>query len=208
VIYSFFDGNDGGLPLGSLILDAVGNLYGTTNNSFFFNYGTVFQLTPSGSGWTENTLYSFTDGNDGGRPIGGVILDGSGNLFGTTSFAGSGQGGTVFELTPLQGGWMFNLLQSFTGYQEQATGPHASLFMDTARNLYGTTYGIEGGPDYGTVFQLTPTGNGWMQTVLHSFTGSDGELPISNVIFDGSGNMFGTASQGGGGAGVVWEIIP
>jgi uncharacterized repeat protein (TIGR03803 family) len=183
-----------------VIFDTAGNLDATTDS-------TVFELTPSSSGWSEKTLYTFSGGNDGEGPVGGLIFDASGNLYGTTSFAGSGSGGTVFELTPSQGGWTFHLLQSFPGYQNLATGPHASLAMDSRGNLYGTTEGVTGGPDYGTVFELTPTGNGWTQTILHSFNGMDGQLPLSNVIFDPRGNLYGTASQGGG-YGVVWEINP
>jgi len=206
VIYNF-GGNSGGSPQSGVILDSNENLYGTTQQGFGYNYGTVYELTPSGAGWSENTLYSFLEGDDGGQPIGGLLFDTAGNLYGTTSFGGSGGGGTVFELSHSGSGWAFNLLQSFPGYQQLATGPHASLTMDSAGNLYGTTYGEEGGPNYGTVFELSPTSSGWVPTVLHYFDGFDGQLPISNVIFDASGNMYGTASQGAG-YGAVWEITP
>jgi uncharacterized repeat protein (TIGR03803 family) len=206
VLYAF-GGNSGGTPLSGLILDAAGALYGTTQYSFGFNYGTVFKLTRSGSNWSESDLYSFTDGSDGGMPTGGLIFDGSGNLYGTTPFAGVGSGGTAFELVPSNGSWTFNLLQSFPGDGQHATGPNASMTFGATGNLYGTTTGTSSGPDYGTVFELTPTSGGWTQTVLHAFAGSDGELPFSNVIFDSSGNLYGTASQGGG-YGVVWEITP
>lgn len=206
VLYSFTGGSDGSQPFAGLIFDNVGNLYGTTFVGGTFGYGTVFQLTPSGSGWTETVLYSFHGESDGSEPVGGLIFDRSGNLYGTTSTWDAGKGGTVFKLTPSDGTWVFALLYSFTGQG----GPLASLTMDATGNLYGTTYGVG---FFGNVFKLTRSGNGWTYTSLHDFTGYyDGANPWGNVILDASGNIFGTSSFGYGGypdcCGVAFEITP
>jgi len=216
-LYSFSGGNDGGGPSG-LTFDNAGNLYGTTNGGGTYSAGTVFQLTPSGSGWTEKILYSFQGGNDGGIPVAGVIFDPSGNLYGTTSGGGQGGGGTVFKLTPSNGSWTFSLVYSFIS--NGGGGPGANLVMDAAGNLYGTT--VNGGSGNcsngcGTVFKLMPSGGSWTYNLLHEFTGgSDGAFPVCEVVFDANGNLYGTASQGAltgcqyypGGCGTVWEITP
>jgi len=178
VLYSFTGKLDGSTPYSGVIFDQAGNLYGT-NTTGLGAYGRVYQLTPSGSGWIEHTLYGFTGGNDGAYPVGGVISDQSGNLYGTTNSTAYGGGGTVFELKPSNGGWMFNLLYSFTGNQLQ--GPYASLAMDAAGNLYGTTYG-DGAYGLGSVFKLTPSGGSWTYTDLHDFSGSDGQNPAGGVV--------------------------
>ncbi len=205
VIYSFVVvQNDGYMPQSGVLFDRSGNLYGTTYWGGA-DWGTVYELTPSGSGWTEQLLYSFQNGNDGVWPIGGLLLSPSGNLFGTTSTGGANGGGTVFELQPSQGSWIYTLLYSFTG----SGGPQASLTMDAAGSLYGTTY-YDGAYGWGSVFKLTPSNGGWTYTSLHDFTGgNDGSRPVSDVIFDGQGNLYGTASlDGANRQGVVWEITP
>jgi uncharacterized repeat protein (TIGR03803 family) len=217
VLYAFMGGNDGSSPYSGVIFDNAGNLYGTTEGggvngcAAMPGCGTVFQLVPSGSGWTENILYKFTGANDGGYPLAGLIFDQSGNLYGANSYGGAGGGGTVFELTPSGGRWTYKLLYSFTGGTR--CGPWGTLVMDTSGNLYGTTY-CDGANGAGSVFKLTPSGGTWTYTSLHDFTyGSDGGFPISNVVFDANGNLYGTASGGGTGCnnfgcGVVWEITP
>src|SRR5208283_2739933 len=131
----------------------------------------VFQLTPSGSGWTENVLYTFQNGSDGAQPEGGLIFDSSGNLYGTTSFAGGHNGGTAFELTPSNGGWKFTPVYGFNGFG--SAGPTASPSIDNG-NLYGTTDG-DGASGYGDVWELTPSNGVWTYTSLYDFTGrSDG----------------------------------
>ena len=200
--------NDGANPYSSVVFDPAGNLYGTTFLGGAGGYGTVFQLTPSGSGWTENILYSFQDSSDGGQPFGGVVLDNAGNLYAATSTGGSGNGGTVYELAHSGGGWTFGVLYSFTGLGDQP-GPNGSLTMDAAGNLYGTTT-KDGAQGAGTVFKLTPSGGGWTETDLYDFPGgSQGGVPYGSVLIDASGNLYGTASQGGThGYGVIWEITP
>ncbi len=199
-----FNGSDGSMPNSALVFDDVGNLYGTDLG------GTVFQLTPSGSGWTMNILHAFRGGNDGYDPYPGPIFGPSGSLYGGTAAGGQGNGGTVFELTPSGGGWTYTLLYSFTGPGGNC-GPVGNLVMDGAGNLYGTT-NWDGPYNAGTVFKLTPSGGSWTYTLLHNFTGgSDGESPGSALIFDKSGNLYGTTYWGGAaacseGCGVVFEI--
>ena len=215
VLHSFGGAGDGSIPYRSVLtFDNAGNLYGTTYLGGSSNYGTVFQLTPSGSGWTEKVIYSFTDGSDGGYPYAGLIFDQSGNLYGATTDGGTGGGGTVFELSPSGGGWTYSVLYSITGPLGYQCGPAWALVMDAGGNLYDTTQ-CDGANNVGSIFKLTKTGGSWTYTSLHDFTGgTDGGYPISNVIFDTSGNLYGTAYAGGtgsacgGGCGVVWEIKP
>ena len=218
VLYAFRYSTDGVDPFAGLMLDAAGNLYGTTamggsapgNNG----YGTVFELTPTaGGGWTETASHIFESTNaDGAHPLGGLISDGAGNLYGTTygndGYNGYGYG-TVFELTRTNGGWREKVLHIFNG--TDGAGPRASLILDAAGNLYGTTVG-GGTYGYGTVFELTPiAGGGWTERVLHNFNndGTDGAYPYGGLIFDGAGNLYGTTAWGGTyGNGTVFEITP
>jgi uncharacterized repeat protein (TIGR03803 family) len=217
VLFNFQPGSDGGgfMPDSGVVFDHVGNLYGTTQLSDEFTYGVVYRLTPSNSGWIEKVLYRFQGRDDGAYPVGGVIFDRNGNLYGTTAYSGSRGGGTVFQLSPLDDSWTLSVLYSFTGNW----GPVANLTMDAAGNLYGTT--SQGGAyGYGAIFKLTQSNHSWTYTSLHDFTGgSDGAWPLGSVIFDARGNLYSTA-QGGGlrghgcglgyysGCGVVVEITP
>jgi uncharacterized repeat protein (TIGR03803 family) len=203
---------DGAAPASGMIFDGAGNLYGTTYTGGIYGYGNVFRLAPIGSGWTASTLYSFQGGPDGSGPIGGLMFDQLGNLYGTTFTGGSSGGGTVFELVPSGGNWTYSLLYGLNG--GSGSGPQGNLAMDAAGNLYGATYagGIHG---YGSVFKLTPMIGSWTYTSLHDFTGgNDGANPVAGVTLDANGNVYGTAVQGGmqgfncGGCGVVYEITP
>jgi uncharacterized repeat protein (TIGR03803 family) len=209
VLYTFMGGSDGASPWAGVTLDQAGNLYGTTAAGGAFGGGTVYELSPSGSGWTKRTLHSFQQQQDGGDPYAGVILDPAGNLYGATQYGGSGGGGTAFELSPSGGGWTYTVLYSFIGSGGgHAKGPVADLVMDAGGNLYGTTGG-DGIYRFGSVFKLTHGGGGWTYTSLHDFTGgSDGLLPRSNLVFDGSGNLYSTAYGGVDGNGVVFQITP
>lgn len=194
---------------GGVIFDRSGNLYGVGVNGEF-DYGAVYELSPSGPNWTEQTLYSFSAGSDGYVPTGGLIIDPAGNLYGTTVEGGSGRGGTVFQLMPANGGWAFNLIYGLSGTGGyRFPGPWDKLGMDAAGNVYGTTF-VDGAHGQGSVFKLTPSNGGWTYTSLHDFTGgSDGGNPISNIVFDANGNLYGTATVGGAyGQGVVFEITP
>lgn len=203
-----YDGDQsGGFPPNGVIFDNSGNLYGTgQEGGGSGGLGTVFELTPSGSAWRLNVLHVFQDPMYGTSPFAGVIFDNSGNLYGTTVSDGSGHGGTVFELSPSNGQWTITLLYALVGNG----GSEASLVMDGAGNLYGTTF-FDGAFGDGSVFKLTHHQDGtWTYSDLHDFSGgSDGGFPLGGVIVDSNGNLYGTASFGGAdGQGVVFEITP
>lgn len=217
VLYTFMGGADGSAPWAGVTLDQAGNFYGTTSAGGAYGYGTVYELSPAGSGWTKRTLYSFQHQQDGGNPYAGLIFDQSGNLYGATQYGGSGGGGTVFELSPSGGSWTFTTLYGFIGSGGgRAKGPVANLVMDSAGNLYGSTAG-DGVYHFGSAFKLTHRTGGWTYTSLHDFTGGlDGGSLRSNLVFDSAGNLYSTASSGGtgnptscvGSCGVVWQITP
>ena len=212
IIYSFSRGDDGWSPEAGVIFDKTGNLYSTTvlggSGCSDPGCGVVYELTPSGSGWTENVLYAFRYASDGAFPLAPPTFDSLGNLYGTTSDYGPNGGGTVFELTPSAGGWTFTLLYSFVGTPGSQQGPDGPLVMDAAGSLYDTTK--EEGTHWGAVFKLTPSGGGWTYTSLHVFdAGSDGGFPWGGIVFDANGDLYGTAATGGTyNNGVVWEITP
>jgi uncharacterized repeat protein (TIGR03803 family) len=205
ILYAFQGLDDGGNPYSGLIADSAGNLYGTTYAAGANRQGIVFELKHSGGSWTEQVLYTFQGGNDGGQPVAGLIFDNAGNLYGATSSWGSRGGGVVFKLVPSGGSWTYSVLTTFTG----SDGPVASVTMDASGNLYGTTF-MDDSFGYGSVFKLTPSGNGWTYTDLHDFTGgTDGGYPGGGVLLDSSGNLYGTAVTGGAdGLGVLYEITP
>jgi len=193
VLYRFSgDDPDQGGPFGSVILDAAGNLYGTTSGLPLFA-GTVFTVEKAGR---QTVLYSFTGRADGGNPEAGLIQDAAGNLYGTTVFGGAFGQGVVFKLDTVG---KESVLHSFKGPGD-GTNTRASLIRDAAGNLYGTASGggsFQGscaGSGCGTVFKLAPNGK---LKVLHTFTGeSDGASPLA-LVRDTAGNLFGTASFGG-----------
>ncbi len=207
VLYSF-SGPDGAYPIAGLVFDNNGNLFGTTESGGSIGRGNVFELSyVVGIGWTQHVLYSFQNAGDGEEPLGGLIFDSAGNLYGTTLDGGSGGGGTVFELSPFGNTWTFKLLYSFSGGFR--CGPGETLTTDGAGNLYGTT-GCGGLYNEGSVFRLSNTEEGWVYTSLHDFTGgTDGALVDSNVSINTDGSLYGTASEGGDyGYGTVWMIKP
>ena len=211
VLHSFKnDGTDGNNPYAGLIFDASGNLYGTTFRGGTIGVGTVFELTPAGGGtWTEKVLHTFS-GADGSGPIGGLIFDAAGNLYGTTSGGGTFLAGTAFELTPAGGGsWTEKVLWSF-GNDPDGESPSAALIFDAAGNLYGTCE-TGGANSAGTVFELSPGAGGtWTEKVLHSFAGgAEGTQPSAALVFDAAGNLYGTNYTGGTGHhGTVYELSP
>jgi uncharacterized repeat protein (TIGR03803 family) len=249
ILYSFQGGTtDGASPQGNLIFDQSGNLYGTTssggNLSSDCDYfgggscGTVFKLSPNGSGgWTETVLFEFPGSyapgstTDGSSPNGGMVFDQAGNLYGTTQAGGSGPCtgadfgcGTVIELSHGVSGWTETVLYNFQGGSDGAL-PQAGLIFDQSGNLYGATQ--EGGqtstgnpdcnnaspyPGCGTVFELSPNGGGWKETILHTFQmKNDGGYPSSGLIFDQKGNLYGTAGAGAGSSpadGMVFALSP
>ena len=186
-----------------VVFDKAGNLYGTTSLGGSKNLGRVFELTRQADGsWTEKDLHSFeNNGTDGYTPQGGVILDSSGNLYGTTVYGGTGPCninacGIVYELgqTP-NGAWAEKILYNF-GNGAEGANPYAGLTFDTAGNLYGTTeYGGVNGE--GTAFELTPAGGGtWTESVIHSFgSGPDTGFPQGLTFYNG--NIYGATAISG-----------
>jgi uncharacterized repeat protein (TIGR03803 family) len=202
VLYAFQGGSDGGEPLASVIRDGQGNLYGTTARGGNMTdcggngCGVVFKLTPSG---TESVVYAFQGGDDGVFPAGDLMMDKSGNLYGTTLEGGEGNIGTVFKIAP---GGAETVLYAFHGAGDGAY-PKAGLIEDKAGNLYGTTT-AGGTGDFGTVFKLAPDGT---ETVLNSFGGTSGSDPNGNLLAGNNGNLYGTAEQGGNdNVGVVFAV--
>lgn len=206
-VYVFSNGFDGGTPLSGVVFDSAGNMYGTTLAGGEYSDGVVYEVSPSASGWTEQVLYNFLCGSDSGCGlIGGLVMDVAGNLYGATAYSGSGNGGTIFELSPSGGTWSFKVLYSFSDSNLSPQGPSSTLVMDASGNLYGTTTN-EGAFGYGSVFKLTRFHGNWTMTSLHDFSGIDGLNPYGILAFDASGNLYGTAAYGGmTGNGVVWEI--
>jgi uncharacterized repeat protein (TIGR03803 family) len=205
ILYAFTGGSDGGLPEAGVIFDGSGNLYGTTWEGGTNSAGTVYQLTPSGSGWSEQVLHPFQSGVDGDKAWSGVIMDSSG-IYGATSDAGPNGGGAAYKLFPSSGGWRPSVLYSFTG--ASTSGPYGNLAKYKAGTFYGTTQGNPGAGDYGTVFALIPSVPNWTYILLYRFTGgSDGANPYGTLVFDASGNLYGTTEAGGAhGYGVVFEL--
>jgi uncharacterized repeat protein (TIGR03803 family) len=216
-----------------LILDGSGNLYGTTvyggrsgdPHCATIGCGTVFELSPANGGWTYQTLFKFGGGTDGANPTASVILDKSGNLYGTTFYGGAGpcnQGGqpigcgTVYELAPSNGGWAEHVVYNFCSVKHCTDGsyPVAGLIFDNNDNLYGTTLrGGHGSEPSGTVFRLAPSNGGWAESVLYSFCTvqgcTDGANPYAGLVFDNKGNLYGTTAYGGNNpfpGGTVFEL--
>lgn len=212
-----FSGTDGISPLLSLTFDSAGNIYGVTAEGGKSNRGTVFELSPgSNNTWTEKTLLSFAGGAVGAQPVGGVIFDAAGNLYGTTKIGGTKNVGVAYKLSPTSSGsWTETVIHNF-GTAKDGQYPTQSLVMDSAGNLYGTT---EGGGAYGngaenvggTAYKLSPSSTGsWTESVIHSFGhGTDGAVPQCNLIRDSSGNLYGTTTTGGAdNFGTVFEVSP
>ena len=223
VLYSFPGGSAGQAPYTGVISDSSGNFYGVTEeggqtggNCFSYGCGVVYELSPNGSGgWTETVLHAFTGGADGNFPVSTLLLDAAGNLYGTTDSGGNVNAcapygcGVVFELSPSSSGWTETVLHTFNG--SNGTGP-SNLIRDAAGNLYGTT-GLGGTSNKGTVFKLSPVSGGWIEIVLHAFTGgTDGYIP-NGLVLDPAGNLYGTTGFGGNladcfsqGCGVVFKL--
>jgi uncharacterized repeat protein (TIGR03803 family) len=221
LLYIFKGGSDGASPKSGLIFDQAGNLYGTTCFGGDSNLGTVYKISNVSGHWAENVLYSFQNVADGGIPVGGVIFDAEGDLYGTTSYGGTYAYGTVYRLSPSSGGtWTKSVLYSFHGSSDGGS-PNSGLIFDLAGNLYGTTNsGGENCSGYGcgVVFELSPSSGGWTETVLYAFTGaSDGANPFGGLVFDNYGRLYGTTFSGGdltcsgsrdNGCGAVFELSP
>ena len=215
---------DGNLPSSPLLKDSAGNLYGMTSTGGAHNLGTVYRLSPTGTGgFKETILHSFAGGfADGAFPEGPLVRDSAGNLYGVTSVGGmkatvcnssAALGcGVVFKLTPTSTGqWTEAVLHRFTG--TDGGNSFAGLVLDSKGNFYGAT-SVGGSKGLGTVYKLSHTSTGWKETVLHSFAGgTDGAAPFifeTALALDGLGNIYGSTYGGGGAAnaGIVFELIP
>jgi uncharacterized repeat protein (TIGR03803 family) len=228
ILYNFLGGNDGDFPIGDLVFDKHGSLYGATwygggqgttcDQYFDGNCGTVFKLSPpkqKGDAWTEEILHSFAGVDngqqvgDGADPNGALILDSKGEVYGTTYFGGSVKGecsggsggngcGTIFQLVPPTksgGAWKEKVLWRFNGSDGGNPGVGVGVAFGQKGDLFGTTvYGGNNG--MGTVFELAPPAgksHSWKETVLHRFAnGSDGLNPQAGLVLDASGNLYGT----------------
>lgn len=219
VIYSFDpNGNDGFSPAPNLVW-RDGAIYGVTESGGATGNGIVFQIVRSKGSWTENILHSFT-GSDGWDPLGGLIVDSEGNLYGTTKRGGtSGRYGTVFELSPPSvagGSWVLTTLYNFTG-RGDGSAPSGGLWRDKLGAIWGTASqsGIANKPgaNNGSVFKLRPptaAGGSWTLAVVHDFGGSpdDGGTPCSELILV-SGSFYGSTLTGGtSNNGTIFSILP
>jgi uncharacterized repeat protein (TIGR03803 family) len=228
ILYSFKGGStDGAEPHSSLFRDSAGNLYGTTltggivgstcnagNFASPIGCGIIFKLSPTTTGqWTETVLHRFS-GPDGGNSFTGLVRDASGNFYGATIAGGSKGLGVIFKLSLSSTGWKETVLHNFTGGTDGALPfiQCATLAMDAAGDLYGSTY-RGGAANAGTVFKLSPpvtTTGLWTETILYTFKGgSDGSEPFTGVILDKSGNVYGTTTFGGtagNNGGIVFEL--
>jgi uncharacterized repeat protein (TIGR03803 family) len=212
VLYSFFTAPGGYDAEGQLTMDEQGNLYGTTGKggsnrrSVQGGDGTVFKLTPDG---TETTLYNFgATSADGIEPVSGLVMDGNGNLYGTTYLGGMYGVGTVFRVTP-EG--VETVLHTFVNNETDGSFPWAALILDNDGNLYGTTRQTGGSRSLyggGTVFEVTAEGS---YKILHTFAGypSDGSFPTASLTLDSQGNLYGATYSGGAlGEGTVFKLTP
>ncbi len=192
--------------MGGVIFDSAGNLYGITRSGGSNNLGVVFKLTPAQGFWTQTILHTFQGGSDGEDPGWPLTMDASGNLYGVAEGGGSGNGGTVFELSP-PGAWNFQTLYSFSAGSNDGP-PNGGLLLDSSGNIYGTTNG--GSNHSGIIFKLALTNGTWSLTDLHDFIPSEGLQPNGSLIFDAQGNLYGTSQLGGppGSIGTAWKFTP
>jgi uncharacterized repeat protein (TIGR03803 family) len=207
-LWSFTGGNDGGVPVGSLTMDSAGNLYGSTTQGGTGVVGTVFELSPNGKTWSESVLYNFTGNNDGGEPMGNVLIGKDGNLYGTTAGYGQFNYGVVYKLTAQGGGnWGFSVLHAFAGGSDGEV-PRDGLIQDANGTLYGATAGFSN--SYGNVFQMNTDGSNY--NVIYTITGGQGFTgngPWQTVSLGADGTIYGTTyADGASSFGEVFQLTP
>lgn len=191
VLYNFAGGSDGVYPESSLTFDSAGNLYGTTNLGGPSGYGTVYELSPNGSGgWNKTVLYSFTGTADGAYPTSNVVFDSAGNLYGKAYGGGANGYGVVFELSLVGGNWTEAVLYNFASDSGNEAYP-GNLIMDPAGNFYGK---ISAG-----VFELSPSGGGWTERVIYNTAAC---CMYAGLTMDAAGNIFGATWS------TVFELSP
>src|ERR1700733_9918079 len=205
ILHAFTGGLDGGGLFGSLLLDGAGNVYGVTRGGGQHIYGTVFELSPSTKGhWKETVLYNFcalSGCADGAGGWAGLVSDAAGDLYGSTTTGGATNQGVVFELTPGSDGWSYNII-----YQG---GSEVGSVLDKVGNLYG--FDGPGRYQNGAAAELSPGSDGWSYNVLYSFDDEhgDGFFPWAAMVFDPSGNLYGTTKDGGKkGFGIAFKLSP
>jgi len=224
-----FNGVGGGIfPESEVTFDAAGNLYGTAysggglelgggSGCYPYSCGLVYELTPSGSGWTESVPYVFTGyqyGDNGANPVGGLTFDSAGNLYGTTSTYGDCGFGIIFQLTSNGSGWTENILQQICS---GGASPTATMITDASGTFYGDTQGEYPGygTQHGSVFTLAQSGSSWVYTSVYTFPEYGGG-PAGQLFRDGAGNLYGTTITGGGnplglcssGCGTIFKLTP
>ena len=204
-----FSGADGEAPSAGLTLGGSGTFYGTASEGGLYGYGTVFKLTEHSSGWTLLPIYSFKNDYDGANPLSPVTFGPDGSLYGTTIGFNDGQG-TLFNLKPLPTPppspltpWQFTLLHTFRGGTDGDLPLYGPLIFDQAGNIYGTTQSGGNNGNFGTVWEASPNGNGWTESVLVSLGLAD-TGPESGVVMDNAGNLYGTT----GGGSAIFELSP
>ncbi len=220
-LYTFAGGTDGASPRSKVVLGSDGALYGTTfagggTACGGRGCGTIFKIrkTCMVCGWAYTVLYRFTGGTDGAEPVGDLIFDSAGNLYGTTIQGGKPHGcgqpgcGTVYKLTHSGSSWTQSVLYQFQGGTDAAF-PNGGVIFSTSGNLYGTTCCGTSRND-GAVFELTPNGGGWSESILYTFQGTtDGKEPVTGLVFDHSGNLYGSTIFGGTGlGGTIFKMTP
>jgi hypothetical protein len=221
VLYSFDDGQ----PLGTLVFDGSGNLYGVTgdtgnlcnpNGCSGSSMGTVYELTPNGSGWQRTILHTFTGSPDGEQPGAGLVMDKAGNLYGTTMSGGDsnvacgGGCGTVFSLQRSGNGWVYSVIHKFEF--SDGFSPQSGMIVDPQGNIYGTAFlggdtncpwfqrfavGGIGGPECGTVFKVTLSGGVWQESTIYTFHASAQGTGPFGLVLDSAGNLYGATTYGG-----------
>ena len=211
VIHAFTGGADGSGPGARVTVDRDGNIYGMAPTGGTYGLGTIYRIhqEPNGA-WRFKVIHAFTGGADGATGSAGRMILRRGHLYGAATAGGTYGSGVVFELRPTGGGeWNFRTIYSFRG-QPDGSFPYGALLFDSLGNIYGTTY-YGGTNGIGSVYQLSPGDSisEWNESVLYSFQeGTDGNSPISNLVADTVGNLYGTTSEGGLGSGTIFKLSP
>jgi uncharacterized repeat protein (TIGR03803 family) len=201
VLHNFTSGADGGGVYGGVVMDKLGNLYGTSSGGGAYGYGAVFELSPNSDGtWTETVLHSFMlNDPEGQQPLCTLVLDAAGNLYGTAANGSPYNAGTAFELSPGSAGWTLTILYDFCAQSACLDGsaPLEGFTMDGNGNLYGA--GAGGAIGNGAIVELSPGSTGWTEKVLYSFGTSNwiGGPYLGRLVFDAAGDIYGTTYLGG-----------